>query len=152
MRYFQTDEDGFLFGEFDARESPLEPGVWLIPAGGVTEKPPILAADECAKFDGGKWVVLPDHRGRVYWLADHTRHVIGARGETKPAGAFDEDPPKTAAELEAEDSAAAKRELVALDLASIRDIRAYIAAKADAPQLLKDREASAIAARARVKP
>lgn len=59
--------------------------------------------------------------------------------------------PKTPAELAAEDSAAAKRKLAALDLASIRDLREYIAAKADAPQSLKDREAAAIAARARVK-
>lgn len=55
------------------------------------------------------------------------------------------------AEIEAEDSAAALRELAALDLASIRDIRAYIAAKPDAPAMLKDQEALAVAARARVR-
>lgn len=60
-------------------------------------------------------------------------------------------PPKSQAEIDAEESAATKRELAALDLASIRDIRAYIAAKADAPQTLKDREAAAVLARARVK-
>lgn len=49
------------------------------------------------------------------------------------------------------DSEAAKRELEELDRASIRDLRAYIAARADAPQTLKDREALAVAARARVK-
>lgn len=152
MQVFQTDENGFLVGATVADESPLEPGIFHIPRGCVEVVPPEIGVNQCAHWNGAAWDLLPDHRGRVYWLADHTRHVIGARGETKPADAFDEDPPKTAAELEAEDSAAAKRELVALDLSSIRDIRAYIAAKADAPQLLKDREASAIAARARVKP
>jgi len=61
-------------------------------------------------------------------------------------------PPKTQAEIDAEESAAAKAELAALDLASIRDMRAYIAAKPDAPQTLKDREAAAVLARGRVRP
>jgi hypothetical protein len=61
-------------------------------------------------------------------------------------------PPKTQAETDAEDSAAAKAELAALDLASIRSIREYIAAKPDAPQILKDKEAAAALARARVRP
>jgi hypothetical protein len=46
---------------------------------------------------------------------------------------------------------AAKAELIALDLASIRSIREYIAARADAPQILKYREAAAQAARAKLK-
>lgn len=47
-------------------------------------------------------------------------------------------------------SEAARRELVQLDLASIRAMREYIAAKPDAPQILKDREAAAVAARAQL--
>ncbi|MHB1430383.1 MAG: hypothetical protein ACYCVW_17000 [Rhodocyclaceae bacterium] len=139
-------------GEFDADESPLEPGVFLIPGGGVALAPPAIGAEQAARWNGAAWEIVPDLRGRVYWLADHTRHEITERGVALPAGALAADPPKTQAELDAEDSAAAKRELAALDLASIRDIRAYIAAKPDAPQTLKDREALAVAARARVKP
>lgn len=59
--------------------------------------------------------------------------------------------PKSQAEIDAEATAAAKAELVAIDLASIRSIREYLAAKPDAPQHLKDRETAAIAARARIK-
>lgn len=58
---------------------------------------------------------------------------------------------KTQAEIDAEDTARALAELRALDLASIRPMREYIAGKPDAPQVLKDREAAAIAARARIK-
>lgn len=177
MQYHQTDADGYYIGTFDADPSPLEPdifepdvyddagnliqaggaliqaGAWLVPAGGVTVAPPVLAADQCARWDAvaGAWDVLPDLRGRVYWLADHSNHVIDERGVALPVGALDADPPKTAAELEAEDSATARSELAALDQASIRDIRAYIAALPDAPQTLKEREAAAVAARARVK-
>lgn len=60
-------------------------------------------------------------------------------------------PPKTQAEIDAEESARALAELREIDMASIRAIREYVASKADAPQYLKDKEAAAIAARARVK-
>lgn len=59
--------------------------------------------------------------------------------------------PKTPAQLEAEESAQAKRELAALDLASIPMLRAYIASKADAPQELKDLEAAAALKKAKIK-
>lgn len=153
MQYFQTDKNGFFIGSYQAEESPLEPGVFLIPRGGVVGLvPPAMGLEECARWNGAGWDVLPDLRGRVYWTADHLQHVVTERGIPLPAGAFEVDPPKTPAEIEAADSAAAKAELAAFDLASIRDIRAYIAAKADAPQTLKDREAAAVAARVRVRP
>lgn len=151
MRYFQTDESGYLVGEFDADESPLEPGVFLIPRGGVTIAPPAIGAEQAARWNGAAWDIVPDLRGRVYWLADHTRHEITERGIPLPAGALAADPPKTQAELDAEQSAAALAELREIDLASIRSMREYIASKADAPLYLKDKEAAAIAARARVK-
>ena len=42
-------------------------------------------------------------------------------------------------------------ELVELDMASIRDIREWISLQPSAPQSLKDREAQAVDARARIK-
>lgn len=150
MRYFQTDESGYLVGEYEAEESPLEPGAYLIPRGGVTVAPPPVGIEQAARWVAGAWSLVPDLRGRVYWLADHTRHEITERGIDLPGGALAADPPKTAAELAAEDSARALAELAALDLASIRDMRAWVAAQPTAPQTLKDREDAAVAARARV--
>lgn len=66
-------------------------------------------------------------------------------------GAIAPMPAKTPAQIEAEESAKAKRELAALDLASIPLLRAYIAAKADAPQELKGLEAAAALKKAKVK-
>ena len=60
--------------------------------------------------------------------------------------------PPTAEEIAAAENAAALADLVAIDLASVRSIREYIAAKPDAPQILKDHEAAAIAARGRLVP
>lgn len=152
MKYFQTDIGGFLVGEFDADESPVEPGVFLLPGGGVTVAPPALAAEQCARWNGAAWEVLPDLRGRVYWLADHTRHEITERGVALPAGALDVDPPKTQAELDAEQTAAALADLRAIDLASIRGLREWVAAQPGSPAQLVQHEQSAQAARGRIKP
>lgn len=56
-------------------------------------------------------------------------------------------PAAEAAELAAEESTKALRALEKIDRDSIRSIREYIAGKPDAPQTLKDREATAVAAR-----
>lgn len=48
-------------------------------------------------------------------------------------------------------NATAKAALVKLDLESIRSLREYIAAKPDAPQFLKDKEAAAQAERTKIK-
>jgi hypothetical protein len=60
-------------------------------------------------------------------------------------------PPLTQRELDTIDSENAKQELIRIDLNSIRDIRKWIAAQPSASKELKDHEASALAARARIK-
>ncbi len=64
-------------------------------------------------------------------------------------------PAQTAAEIAAEavavQNAKAKAALEAIDAASIRSIREYIASKPDAPQILKDYEAKATLERAKLK-
>jgi len=57
----------------------------------------------------------------------------------------------TAEQIKSAADAATLAELAAIDAASIRAIREYIASKADAPQILKDRELAAQAARAKLK-
>lgn len=52
-------------------------------------------------------------------------------------------PSKSPEEIAAEEQAAIKAKLFEIDLASIRGLREYIAAKPDAPQILKDKEAEA---------
>lgn len=59
---------------------------------------------------------------------------------------------KTQAEIDSEASALARIKLSQIDEKSIRSIREYIAAKADAPAFLKTYEAQAQAERAKVKP
>lgn len=152
MKYFQTDEAGYLVGEFDADASPLEPGVFLIPGGGVTVEPPPMGAEQAARWNGSAWEIVPDLRGRVYWLADRSRHEIAARGVALPAGALDAEPPKSQAEIDAEQNAIAKAALREIDIASIRSMREWIAAQPTAPAVLKNHELAAQAERAKLKP
>lgn len=56
----------------------------------------------------------------------------------------------TAAQIAENARLATLAELAAIDLASIRALREYVASKADAPQLLKDRESAAQAARSKL--
>jgi len=50
-----------------AKESPREPGVFLIPANAVTAVPPTVGTDEVAVWNGTKWEKQADYRGKVYY-------------------------------------------------------------------------------------
>ena len=52
---YQTDEQGFLVGVVEADESPLEPGVWLIPRGAVEQPPPEPRAGQHPFWTGSAW-------------------------------------------------------------------------------------------------
>ena len=54
---YQTDQSGFFVGVVAADESPLEPGVFLIPAGCVETPPPQIPAGMAARWVNGKWVL-----------------------------------------------------------------------------------------------
>lgn len=48
----QLDSDGCFVGQTTADESPLESGVWLLPAGAVDSLPPSLSPGQRAKWTG----------------------------------------------------------------------------------------------------
>lgn len=52
----QLNADGYLIGPSFAYESPLERGVFLIPAGAVDMPPPEVPADQWCKLVDGDWV------------------------------------------------------------------------------------------------
>jgi hypothetical protein len=51
----QLDIDGFFVGVTEADESPLEPGVFLLPAGAIDVLPPIVPEGKRAKWEDA-WV------------------------------------------------------------------------------------------------
>lgn len=52
----QLDNHGYFVASVIADESPLEPGVFLFPAGSVDIAPPTVALGQRARFDDGKFV------------------------------------------------------------------------------------------------
>ena len=55
MKIYSYDLQGNYTGESVADESPLEKGVYLIPAGATDIKPPSTNANKVAVFDGQIW-------------------------------------------------------------------------------------------------
>lgn len=51
MIVYQTDPEGVYVGTTTADESPLEPGVFLLPGGCVEAEPPILYEKELARWN-----------------------------------------------------------------------------------------------------
>lgn len=150
MKVYQTDANGFLVGEVIAEKNPLENG-FLIPAGCVIEQPPAVGQQQAAQYKNGAWALMPDLRGVEYWHLGQKKKIENI-GESLPQGATLTEPQELIAAREAAAATpAALAELAAIDLASIRAMREYIASKADAPQILKNRETAAQEARAKLK-
>lgn len=77
---YQLDDNGIYIGETVADESPLEPGVFLIPAGCVMDPPPVHVEGRRRVHDGAAWT-----------------YVDEPEAEQEPT-----EPPKSLAELKAE--------------------------------------------------
>jgi hypothetical protein len=54
---YQTNESGIYVGPAQADESPLEPGVFLIPGGAIEVEPPALKDGQRARWRNGAWVI-----------------------------------------------------------------------------------------------
>ena len=78
MRVYQTNYDGVFVGTTTAYESPLEPGVWLIPGGCVTVAPPEIPPGSRARWTGAAWVVEPIPTGPTVAPADPAAPVVPA--------------------------------------------------------------------------
>jgi hypothetical protein len=55
--YNYASDTGIFYSEGLADESPLEPGVFLIPAHATTIKPPKATLPKVAVFKDGKWSI-----------------------------------------------------------------------------------------------
>lgn len=137
MMYYQTDDRGFFIGEFEADESPLESGIYLIPRGGVTFPPPTAGTGQIARFIHGAWSLEADLRGTKYWVSNSEEHEITELGISLPPGATLSRPPKTPAELAAEASVAANKTIAQLQADIFPDLLDFIAGLPGAPAKVK---------------
>lgn len=95
-------------GSENADESPLEPGVFLIPAFATSSPPPEkVPVGLVSIWTGEEWEIVPDHRGAVYWTAEGEKIEIIKPGEVVPDDGLLEKPDlRTEAEIAAAESAA----------------------------------------------
>ena len=86
-----------------ADESPLEKGVFHLPAHTTEVKPPEAEANKVAVYDpkNGEWSLHADHRGQRYWRPDGSEHRIVDIGHTPHADALDAPPPPSLATVKA---------------------------------------------------
>ena len=68
MKIYNYNEfTGEYLSVSQADESPLEEGVFLIPAFATELKPPEAKENEAVCFENGDWAVKPDFRGKTYF-------------------------------------------------------------------------------------
>lgn len=88
MIVYQTDASGYFVGEVAADESPLEPGVFLIPGGCVEQAPPDCPVTHRPRRFDGAWTVevipvppppppdLPPTMAELFALAAERRRAV----------------------------------------------------------------------------
>lgn len=77
---------GEFLGSTEARKSPLEPGVYLIPANATDLAPPALQEKQAAVFHEGSWHVVDDRRGEAWYQPDGTEITIVDLGDPAQSG------------------------------------------------------------------
>lgn len=64
----------YFYCESEADPSPLEPGVFLIPAHATDIEPPTCESNQIQIFNGTSWNIIEDKRGTYY--STQTQQVI----------------------------------------------------------------------------
>lgn len=111
-----------------ADESPLEPGVFIVPAFSTDIAPPEARPLFKAIFADGKWSVVADHRGEVWFDAQRQKHEISNLGVIPDTTWTPTLPDPTSMELSA--AARSRRDslLAACDWTQARDVHDAVAA------------------------
>lgn len=124
---------GEYVGQSDADESPMEPGVFLIPACATKLEPPAAGSKQAAVFQGGEWVIQPDWRGTVGYDNNGGQVVISNIGDTLESLGLTAEPPE---EAPAPPTSCTRRQgrLALLANGLLADVEALIAAIPDATQ------------------
>ena len=98
MRIYNYDPvTGEYSGTSEADESPLEPGVYLIPAHATDQPVPTAKAGQAAVYLDGAWRLVPDYRRQSVCLIDADNYFLGlasvALGEALDSRHILTDPP-----------------------------------------------------------
>lgn len=84
------------------RESPRDPGSFLIPANATTIAPPEAEAGKTRVFADGAWSLVADHRGETWWQARGQPVTVSDLGDPADLGLTATEPARTVEEHQAE--------------------------------------------------
>ena len=92
---------GVFLGSGNASPSPLEPGVWIIPANATVIQPPTVPSGQQAVWDGEAWQLEPVPEPVTYYFTETTEYqaetyLIGGSYSTTTS---DPVPPNTTLEI-----------------------------------------------------
>jgi hypothetical protein len=76
-----------------ADESPLEPGVYHIPAHATTVSPPNPQEGKAIVFKNDSWIYEEDHRGERWWDTNGNQIIIDRIGSSVIEGLTSVEPP-----------------------------------------------------------
>jgi fibronectin type 3 domain-containing protein len=86
---------GEYIGKSEARRSPREEEVYLIPAYATQKPPPETGKHECSVFNGSLWEIVPDYRGLTYYNSwDDNGTTITELGVAPPEDSYTVRPEK----------------------------------------------------------
>ncbi len=81
---YRYDLDGYLVGQIEIQESPLEPGVYSIPANTIMVSPPITNENEIAYWNGSAWELKPDFSNKTYYDKETKEEKRLEKGQSIP--------------------------------------------------------------------
>ncbi|NWC73834.1 phage tail protein [Pseudomonas sp. P7759] len=83
---YQTDHLGIYVGDALADESPMEPGVWLLPRGCVEVAPPVIPEYKAAYWDGQAWQLVDSYQGLTAYSTETRGPLVIDRLGALPPG------------------------------------------------------------------
>ena len=89
---YHSETCHYLENSEEAMESPLEPGVFLVPANATTIQPPTYEKGQIPIFQEGNWIVITDLRGTYYSISNQ-QQIINYDPTTAPEGYTNQVPP-----------------------------------------------------------
>jgi hypothetical protein len=102
---YQVGADRVCAGSATAYESPLEPGVFHLPAGCVDAVPPGPEAGKAPVWTGDAWSSVPDHRGET-WYVNGAAKTVDFVGDPTERGYSPTPPSRSLDDLRADKLAA----------------------------------------------
>ena len=83
----------YFYSESEADESPLEPGVFLIPAHATDIELPTCESNQIQIFNGTSWDIIEDNRG-IYYSTETQQIIENTNPLEAPENATKEVPPE----------------------------------------------------------